>query len=183
MTTSACCSQAELPRRPLNYKLSGGDWRLASSMFGRAFSASPRASAHEEAWGDEAQAKQNLCQAGLGSWEGHVPDFDSSQSEALRKTLRGRLFLPTCDGTGSAPAPNKSQLDQLQACAPASPKPLLPRLSSRRSLWPARPSAMACMGTGHGQKHAFGPHSGHHVAGCLKTSSGHRLDNFPPPEA
>ena len=26
--------------------------------------------------------------------------------------------LPTCDGTGSAPAPNKSQLDQLQGLRP-----------------------------------------------------------------
>ena len=66
------------PRRPLQTPAETGNWR--SSMFGRAFSASPRASAHEEVWGERVLEV--------------VPDFDSSQTEAQEDSA-WKVFLPT----------------------------------------------------------------------------------------
>ena len=167
-----------LPSRapPATFTNPGGDWQLAVLDVRESF----------QCFSQGLCTRGSLGRAGLGSWEGHVPDFDSSQSEALRITPQEMLFVRTSDGTGSAPAPNKSQLDQLQACVPALPKMFLERSKSRRFLWSARPSAMACIGTGHGLNRAFRPQSGHHVAGCLKISSGpkqYRLRTFPPPDA
>ena len=77
----------------------------------------------------------------------------------------------------------RSQLDQLQACVPASPKPFLPRPSSRRNFWSARPSAMACMGTGHLAEVHLRPSIWPSRRRMSKTASGpiqYRLQTFPP---
>ena len=67
------------------YKLSGGDRQLAVLDVRESF----------QCFSQGLCTRGSLGRAGLGSWEGHVPDFDSSQSEALRITPQEMLFVRT----------------------------------------------------------------------------------------